>query len=884
MWSMGDITRRSLLASAAGVPLLGAFEGRWSKSPNRPWLGRDYWANPLQDWRVRDGRIECWVAGGDRNVYLLTHELSAQPGTLRMSVTFGRLDAAAAEGFAGFRFGIHGMFDDYRDSAVHGVGINCGLTADGKLFIGDPALGVAALAPSPDPLTLELRLSPNGRLIISELKLMQGRRTVATVRREDLANALATGGIALVCHSGAIPRTPAQQRAAYNGNDKPGTQRGGAFRCWFNDWTVEGSRVKVYPDQAFGPIAFSMYTLSRGTLKLTAQMLPADSGEPVHLEVEEQPTIRTAASAPGTVVIVDPSAEKKNNKTDTVWRRIASSNVDPMSRTATFKVPNWQDQTNQRYRLTVKDQGQDHSWEGIVKADPKSDPILRVAAMTCNNDFGFPHADMAANLTAHRPDLLVFTGDQIYERIAEYGIQRAPIEQAALDYLRKWYVFGWGYRELFARIPLVTIPDDHDVYHGNLWGAGGIAADLTRGGEARPDKQKAIQDSGYAMPAAWVNAVQRTQTSHLPDPPDAAPVAQGIGVYYCHLVVGGVSFAIVEDRKWKSAPRLAIPWADIQNGWAQNKDYDAAKHGDARGAELLGARQERFLEDWAKDWNGIFLKGVISQTIFANVATLPLPANNDDVTPQLPILPLADYAEGEIPVQDHDSNGWPQTPRNRALRLMRQALAFHIAGDQHLGSTIQYGIDEWGDAAWAICTPAVANIWPRRWYPPKPGRNPYPGFSRNSGEFLDGFGNKVTVRAVSNPGPYGKEPALLHDRAPGDGIVDIDRARRRIKFTNWPRSADLTQPDARPYQGWPIEISQFDNGYRTARFVVGDPLEARGRVVQVAKSDGEVVYTVRAAESGFRARVFQPGTYTIRILTEEGAVESEQTNLASRPI
>ena len=33
---------------------------------------------------------------------------------------------------------------------------------------------------------------------------------------------------------------------------------------------------------------------------------------------------------------------------------------------------------------------------------------------------------------------------------------------------------------------------------------------------------------------------------------------------------------------------------------------------------------------------------------------------------------------------DFDANGWPQTGRNRALRAMRKAFAFHIAGDQHL--------------------------------------------------------------------------------------------------------------------------------------------------------------------------------------------------------
>ena len=39
------------------------------------WLGEEYWANPLQDWRIAHGRIECTNAALDRNVHLLTRQL-----------------------------------------------------------------------------------------------------------------------------------------------------------------------------------------------------------------------------------------------------------------------------------------------------------------------------------------------------------------------------------------------------------------------------------------------------------------------------------------------------------------------------------------------------------------------------------------------------------------------------------------------------------------------------------------------------------------------------------------------------------------------------------------------------------------------------------------
>jgi len=318
------------------------------------------------------------------------------------------------------------------------------------------------------------------------------------------------------------------------------------------------------------------------------------------------------------------------------------------------------------------------------------------------------------------------------------------------------------------------------------------------------------QDSGgYTMPVEWVNVVQRTQTSHLPDPVDPAPTTRGIGVYFTELVWGGVSYAILEDRKWKSAPAVVLPQAQIVNGWARNPEWDSSRTGDVKGAELLGTRQMRFLERWANDSRGdVWMKAVVSQTLFVNVATLPKGSRADEITTKLPIQPPGGYAEGEAPVQDHDSNGWPQTPRLAALRLMRKAGAIHIAGDQHLGSTIQYGIDTFRDGPFAICVPSVANFWPRRWFPEEDGANRAPGAARNTGDFLDGFGNKMTVFAVSNPHTLGIEPADINDRAPGYGIITFDRIDHTITMANWPRWVDPSAPGAKPYPGWPITIRQ----------------------------------------------------------------------------
>ena len=835
--------------------LLGAqFHSDWPVDASQVWVGRDYWANPLQDWRLRNGLLECHVAGGDRNVFLLTREIHGRSGDLDLGVTLGRLagdTGPLGQGFVGFRVGIRGAFDDYRDSAVRGAGLNAGIAGDGRLFIGTVEAGAPSVSSLDRRLALRLQAVQDGPAYRLTLTATHEGGATVTLTREGVPGKWLTGGMALVCSSGEVSATPAPPEIVAGFGDRRGTARGGAFRFWFHDWRVAGSKIEARPERAFGPILYALHTLSRGVLKLTAQLAPIDEPSAVvSLEVEQ---------------------------TGGQWGSVATAPVDPLSRTASFRVASWDDTKDARYRVALDHGGERHTWAGTIRRDPRNESELVIAAFTGNNDLGFPHADVVRNVQHFQPHLLVFTGDNIYEGVGGYGIERSPLAAATLDYLRKWYLFGWEYRELLRDIPAICLADDHDVYQGNIWGAGGR--------HAQPYGKPGQDKGGFTMPAAWVNTVQRTQTSHMPDPPDPSPVDQGIGVYYTDLLYGGLSVAILEDRKWKSAPAVEIPSAEIVNGWAQNPDYDPISQGDVEGAELLGPRQEHFLEEWSGDWSGgAWTKIVVSQTLFANVATLPPPADTDDVTPQLRIMKPGEYSEGETPVADHDSNGWPQTPRNRALRAMRKGLALHIAGDQHLGSTIQYGIDDWNDGPWAICVPSVANVFPRRWYPSEPGAHRGAGAPRYAGEFLDGFGNRMTVHAVSNPIESGTEPRALFDRAPGYGIVTFHRSSRRITMANWPRWVDATQPNARPYPAWPITIKQTDNGLPDTGWTL-PAVSAPGLedpVVEVVnESSGERVYTFRIQGESIEPPVRGPGSYSVRVFDpdrpeKEGAFKGLQ--------
>jgi len=811
--------RRTLLKTAAVAPLAAQVR----EPGKRAWLGPEYWANPLQDWRRVGDRIECHVSGGDRNVAWLTREVASEGG-FTMSVRLGKLasDTAKAEGYAGFRIGMRGHFGDYRDTALRGIGIEAGITTRGRLFIG--TLGNSPVLASLDDLTLTLTVEETAATLEAG-----GVRITANLPKDWIP-----GGVALVAHHGAPPKAPPVMREPFAPNaGKPPQERGGDTRFWFSDWKISGDAVRERPERAFGPILFLQYTVSRGTLKLTAQLAP--------MEVEE---------------VLPPVEFRVNGKT------VAKAALEPYSSTAAFRIPKWNDTRDTEFTLHWNGT----SYSGVVRRDPKGKPKLTVGALTCQGEFGFPHQLMASNLRHINPDLLLFTGDQIYEANGGYGIQRGPAHVARLDYLRKWFMFGWAWGSLTREIPTVSIPDDHDVYHGNIWGAGGRKAQTSEpppGTQGSP--QQMGQDSGgYVMPSEWVRIVERTQSSHLPDDADGAPVDQGIPVHFGHLLWGGVSFAILEDRKWKSAPKEFMPDARIVNGWAQNPLWNPAEDGDVTGAQLLGERQERFLERWARDWEGAQMKAVVSATIFCNLATLPKDMMSDAGTPRIPVEPVGGYARNEKAVADHDSNGWPQTPRNRALRLMRACQAVHLAGDQHLGSSVQYGIDDWNDGPFSLCTPAISNIFPRRWFPPMEGNNRAQGQARNLGEFTDGFGNKMTVHAVANPARFDVAPRALNERAPGFGVVEFDKIGRRITLVNWPRWVDVSKPGAKPFPGWPITIDEAQNGLNGAKFELALPTKVEGVVEVFAAGAASPVLCWRLPAASDRLRVWREGEYTVR--------------------
>ncbi len=541
-------------------------------------------------------------------------------------------------------------------------------------------------------------------------------------------------------------------------------------------------------------VAFAVYTHHGGVLKLSAQLYPLKPGEERVARLEL--------------------------KRDGKWIAVANSEVFYPGWDAHFRIEKWDSSQDVPYRVR---HGEEAQFEGLIRRDPVEKDEIVVANMSCNSSrtTGL-RPEIIDNLKRQDPDLLFFAGDQTYRHT---------------EHTAGWIEFGLQFREILRDRPSICIPDDHDVGHGNLWGESGKQSTIP--GDA---------DGGYRYPVAYVNQVQRQQSWHLPDPVDPAPVDRGIGVYFTRLTLGGIDFAILEDRKFKCGPAGKIPQMGPRPDHINDPSYDPRSI-DLPGLELLGPRQEKFLQEWTQDWTGAVMKCVLSQTAFCGAVHLH-------------------GTEGNRLLADLDCNGWPQTPRKRALEIIRRAWAVHLCGDQHLAVVVKHGIDDSGDGPYGFTSPALVNTIYGRWWHPrdeKPGTNPVERSPLPwTGDFKDGLGNRISILAYANPEEISNE----RKRADGYGIARFNKKLRTITFECWPRFSDSREGDKAQFPGWPITINADANdGRKVAGYLPEFVFDGtKTPVVQVIEeASGEILYTVRAAGGSFQPRVYSTGKHTVKI-------------------
>lgn len=737
---------------------------------DRHWPGACYWANRLQDWRRTGDWIECLrgETGMElRSVAVLTRSLGpGGEGVIEADVEM--IGDAAADGMAGFLIGVGGgrLHPLAAALAQRGSGKGGGMLAlidaagrpQFREHVNDQApLAFAELRPSEASATpidmrsgavrLSLRLLPEGeRMYTVALSVRQGSGAVSTAVLKGVPADMLVGGVSLVS-------SPPPQKA------------GARFR--FARVATGGEKVARHGDRAIGPCIAAMHSLKDDVLKLSAHFVALGDDDSTRAEL----WVRPASGGS--------------------WSRAAVAEIgDGLA--ALFRVTGWKRDRDWAYQLRYALRGRPEPvYTGRIAQDPidRGSPIV-VAMLGCSlstqfvleagiprydlpgqrrfgryepENFNFPHADINGNAAAHRPDLVFVSGDQYYEGNPTRPTLRTP--EAKLDTLYRWHQWLLSFRDLIRDVPTIMLVDDHDVLQGNMWGNGGRPApdaDQNRGGFVRPD----IAAMAYRM-----------QCGHNPDPHEPAPADNGIPVFFGAFRYGGVSFAVIEDRKWKTSP-------------VQGSDMDVHR------AELLGERQERFLAEWKAMHPGS-PKVMLTQSLWGCVQTDP---------------------EG-APLLDFDANGYPPLARRRAVTLAKDAGCVMLCGDQHLASLVRLGVDRFDDGPVQFAGPATGTSW-QRWFEPSPPLQNRRGDDPNTGNFRDAFGNPIHVMAIANPQISFREYRKhrtgrsqdMQDRAlksEGYGILRIDRDSRRFVFECWKWNGGPSDPGGQ-YSGWPQTLS-FDD-------------------------------------------------------------------------
>lgn len=771
------------------------FEMDFSKLNERVWIGKSFWAVPMEDWEIKNKRLEYSGVEKKSRLHLLTYTLNGNSGSFQISGSLGLLKNKKGKGAVGFAVGIKDFTDpdSVKAACYFGKGISAGVDLEKGLYVDT-----------------EFKVLPSD-FIWEEFSLRlttetKGKESILTLTAEDKE-----GRTEVLKHT--VQATLEGLVALEN---KGAEKSESTF--WWRDMQTSGSKLEHHPENSFGPILWSMYTLSKGTLKLTAQLPPVGKKDSDKVELQFL----------------------KNGR----WTKVDTVELDPVAFTAIFTIKDWNLNQDVNYRIKYNFDKEKHLYEGVIREEPKDRP-LTFGGLTCQHAMGFPYRPLVENLEKSNPDMLYFSGDQLYEGNGGYPIKREPEDKAILNYLGKWYMFGWAFGDVLKNRPSICTPDDHDVYQGNLWGDGGKRVSIEQWNSSR-DAQ-----SGLVQTTNFVNVVNKTQCGHMPKAYDSKPLSSGMSTWFTEMVYGKVSFAIVSDRLFKSGPEEVRPGKGRVDHLTSPTDQEELENDQL---SFLGQRQLDFLNNWVGNWEGAHMKVLLSQTLFSNVGTHHGP-------------------DKQFLFGDLDSGGWPKSKRDKVIETIRKACAFHINGDQHLPFMVQYSVNEPRDGGWTFCTPAISTGYPR-WGQPDSVNVPFTDRPKhglpNTGCYRDGFGNNNYIYAVGNPTDDFDEEFDRYKRAQkkasGYGLVTFDTKERTIKMEAIRFLADLnSDSEENTYPGWPLTIQQSDNdGRRALGYLPRIKTTKSDQLLKIVREDNqELVSAMRIKGKSHQPKVYALGKYTL---------------------
>ncbi len=809
-------------------------ESQWDEAPQRVWVGADYWANRLQDWRLRKGRLECIDNSRPlRTVHLLTRTLDKGNRSFTLSAQTGTLSESArrTDAWAGFLLGAGDLKDDYRmRSLIHQAhgrngGLMVGINGKGEIVAIDNAnqrqhIGLErekhfypeGIPPEGVELNLLAREVDERYKLTLWAKDVRDGSTIDSAYIKGIFPERMQGNIALAAHI---------------------SEHSHKKSFWFKNWKMQGGKLSKHDNHRFGPVLGVHYTLHRDTLRLTAQMPPLSRNNlhPLRLEIRK----------------------KGSNK----WHEAAKTKITTPGWMAKFKVPGWQRDTTWKYRLTypMKENDATHPYNGTIRKEPEKEVVLstidapEVIKKTIdsttdftNKNLWLPHRLNIRNILGKKPDLLAYTGSRIFRNSPTRfkPDSNGLSDQLYLDYLYKWSLICWLHGPLTRNIPSLVMPETPD-----------------------------------SLPAHFINMAVKTQTAHMPPSYNPQPDMRGIEPWYTRLVIGGVDLALVEDD-------LMQP-DTLTTGIGQKINSSGiAKR----------TRQLRFLEEWTNKWHGVDIKAVVTNTSsIQHITQPPAPSGQKEKVSST----AGQGEEKPQPVLQLNKKASHITSKQvkEVLSQVRKSHALVIKGGSRMPYLIHHGIDDWEDAGYEFGFPPWSQAAPPQSTEMAMQNKSITDSVLNDSltlpaKFRDPHGHPVMLKTLTKGsdrkktgGPrqkgFGREnhdTSYLSGMAPGFGIVRFNTRDQEVSLSVWP--ADVDPQNAQPLPGWPVDLSvqenYIDNPHSHLPEIIAKGLEAKPVYKLYHYNQPGLIYARRAKDTVFRPPVFEESIFTLVV----GAPEKNQ--------
>ncbi len=799
---------------------------------NRRWVGADFWANRLQNWEVKDGKLFCSRAELLSTCHLLTYEMQSAKGSSEIIFEMGRNALAVQDvnAKAGIIVGLSDEKLNYKARAMiqeftlKEDGIWIGIKGN-KLFAEDLPTG-KELYSADVSANFKLKESIKIRLLISRTKSNEPRIYLYVddkfTQEIVMTNENKNGSVAFAVGS---------------------TAAGSEF--YFNKLTLINLAAKK--ERAFGPISTCLYSLNDNELNFSAQLMPFSTSiiDSVLIEVQS----------------------------DNKWMKLSTVAVESFSNQARLRNVVWLSDQVTPYRVKFK-RGKNFvgNWyEGKITPPNRNSNEVRIAAISCNGmafiaprnmdyqSIWTPYELVEKKYKEIKPDLLVFLGDQMYE--SRPVMLETNKQLLTDDYNYRWLLWCMQMNVVTKDLPTLIIMDDHDYLQGNLWGDGARFADKTVPADL-PEYYKTHEDDwqtdngGFVMDADFITRIQLLQTGHLPD---AYTKKQGlIPNYFTTLNFNGVGLALLEDRKFKSSPLKTLPNVPSIIGvtLSDSVPYEMLN---SSNATLLGDEQLKMLDEWSAQWKNQYMKIVFTQSIYACLSSARkgfVPYVSENITVNNSKNISARLAK------DMDANGWPKSGRDTALSLIRKSSALLVGGDQHFPSITHQGIKDWDDAAYCLSISALNNTFPRFFIPDSSD-----AFGAN--KYKDGFGNKITMELYSNPKKIDSLPNWYYG-APGFGLIVCDKSAKTYSMRFMDFSDEKTFENEKKIKV--IDNAFASSPYKTKVIKVGGMGE--NPLLTLKDIKGNVLYSLRGNNLQFN--VPATGKYIIEAVGEKGGKQKKK--------